>query len=101
MDDLSFQLGNRAVGKSDIRDRQVYVTATGQLRFALSADGSKTITSPKAYNDGKWHQVAASLSSGSGMVLHVDGAKVASNAAVTTAVTLYEAARQRGAPAGS
>lgn len=77
--------GNRAVGKSDIRDRQVYVTATGQLRFALSADGSKTITSPKAYNDGKWHQVTASLSSGSGMVLHVDGAKVASNAAVTTA----------------
>ena len=77
--------GNKAVGKSEIHDRQVYVTSTGQLAFYVSSGGSKTITSPKTYNDGKWHQVTASLSSGSGMVLSVDGAKVASNATVTSA----------------
>ena len=76
--------GNKAVGKSEIHDRQVYVTSTGQLAFNVSSGGSKTITSSKTYNDGRWHQVVASLSSG-GMVLHVDGAKVASNATVTSA----------------
>ena len=77
--------GNKAVGKSEIRDRQVYLTASGQLAYYVNGSTPKTITSPKAYNDGKWHQVVASLSSGTGMVLSVDGAKVASYATVTSA----------------
>jgi PKD repeat protein len=77
--------GNKPVGKSEIHDRQVYLTQTGQLSYSVNASTTRTISSSKAYNDGKWHQVVASLSSGSGMALYVDGAKVASYAAVTSA----------------
>jgi PKD repeat protein len=77
--------GNQATGKSYFHDRQVYLTPSGQLTYVVNPGSVKSISSPKAYNDGKWHQVVATLSSGSGMVLYVDGAKVASWSSVTSA----------------
>ncbi|MGI3784516.1 MAG: PKD domain-containing protein, partial [Janthinobacterium lividum] len=75
--------GATVFDKSYIHDRQVYLTPGGQLVFYLNPGSAKSIQTPKAYNDGKWHQVVASLSS-SGMALYVDGSKVASWSAVTS-----------------
>jgi len=79
-----FGFGDVPSGTSYRHDRQVYLNSTGKLVYYLDPNGSKSITSPKAYNDGAWHQVVASLSPSAGMVLYVDGAKVASWAASTT-----------------
>ena len=76
--------GNKAVGKSEYHDRQVYMTSSGQLTYYVNPGSSKTITTSKSYNDGKWHQVVASLSS-AGMVFYVDGAQVGSFSSVTSA----------------
>lgn len=78
--------GAQVFDKSYLHDRQVYLTASGQLVYYVNPGSSKSISSPKTgYNDGKWHQVVATLSSTSGMVLYVDGAKVASWSAVKSA----------------
>jgi hypothetical protein len=66
-------------------DRQVYLDSGGQLTFGTKPGASPlTIRSPLAYNDGNWHHAAASVGP-AGQKLYVDGALVASNAAVTTA----------------
>jgi PKD repeat protein len=77
--------GATVFDKSSLHDRQVYLTPSGQLMFYVNPGSAKSISSPKSYNDGKWHQVVASLSSTSGMVLYVDGAKVASWSTVKSA----------------
>ena len=77
--------GATVFDKSYIHDRQVYMTPGGQLVYYVNPGSAKSIQTAKSYNDGKWHQVVASLSSTSGMVLYVDGAKVASWSAVKSA----------------
>ncbi|MGI3782898.1 MAG: PKD domain-containing protein, partial [Janthinobacterium lividum] len=58
--------------------------ASGNLVYYLDQSGtSRSITSPKTYNDGAWHHVVATLSS-SGMVLYADGAKAASWTSITS-----------------
>ena len=77
--------GDVPTGSSYRHDRQVYLNASGNLVYYLDQNGaSKSITSPKAYNNGAWHHVVATLSSGSGMVLYVDGAKVSSWSSITS-----------------
>ncbi|SEP61783.1 PKD domain-containing protein [Microlunatus flavus] len=77
--------GDVPTGTSYRHDRQVYLNASGKIVYYLDQQGtSRAITSTKSYNDGAWHQVVATLSSTSGMVLYVDGAKVASWAAITS-----------------
>lgn len=51
----------------------------------LNGGAYQTLTSPSAVTDGKWHYVAATMSSSAGMTLYVDGKTVASNAAYTAA----------------
>jgi concanavalin A-like lectin/glucanase superfamily protein len=65
--------GNSKKGKSSSYDRQIYMLNDGQLVFGVGA--TKTIETSDAYNDGKWHDVVATLSS-SGMSLYVDGSRV-------------------------
>jgi Concanavalin A-like lectin/glucanases superfamily len=65
--------GNSKKGKSSSYDRQIYMLNDGQLVFGVGA--TKTIEAPDAYNDGKWHDAVATLSS-SGMSLYVDGSRV-------------------------
>lgn len=62
-------------------DRQVYLTSTGRVAFgARAATGGAvdSATSETAYADGKWHQVVA-VQSATGLVLFVDGARVATD----------------------
>ncbi|MCZ2405063.1 hypothetical protein IV498_18360 [Paenarthrobacter sp. Z7-10] len=44
----------------------------------------KTVISPKAYNDGSWHQAIVTLST-NGMILYIDGQNAAADPATTTA----------------
>ena len=76
--------GDVPTGSSYRHDRQVYLNASGKLVYYLDQSGtSRSITSPKSYNDGAWHHVVATLSS-SGMVLYADGAKSASWSSITS-----------------
>jgi hypothetical protein len=52
---------------------------SGQLHFGIYNGSTQTADSPASYNDGKWHQVAATLSATAGASLYVDGSLVASN----------------------
>ena len=76
--------GDQQTGNSSSYDRQVYMSDNGQLTFGVYPGGVAVVTSSKSYNDGQWHQVVATLGS-NGMVLWVDGLKVASRTDVTTA----------------
>lgn len=76
--------GNSATGLSSGYDRHVYMTNAGNVVFGVHPGRVETVQSPRAYNDGAWHHVAASLGSG-GMRLLVDGQLVGSRATVTSA----------------
>ena len=79
--------GNSQNGSSGTFDRHIYLTSGGQLTFGVYNGGANTITSSAAYNNGLWHQVVATFSPGTGAILYVDGAVVASNPAFTVAET--------------
>ena len=72
-------------GDAGSHDRQVYLSPTGQVVYYLNPGTARSIGSPRSYNDGAWHQVVSTLSPTAGMVLYVDGAKVASWSSVTAA----------------
>ncbi|MDR6169945.1 LamG domain-containing protein [Curtobacterium sp. SORGH_AS_0776] len=76
--------GSNQVAASGQHDRQVYLNTAGQLVFGTYNGTTQVVTSPKAYTDGAWHHVVATMSAGTGMRLYADGALVASNAAFTT-----------------
>jgi PKD repeat protein len=76
--------GDSNAGTSSNYDRQIYMTNAGNLVFGVYSSGPRTLTSPLPYNDGQWHQVVASLDS-SGMVLYLDGKRVARDTGVTGA----------------
>jgi signal peptidase I len=78
--------GNGTNGSTSSQyDRHVYMADSGQLLFGVYDNQFSTITSPAAYNDGRWHLVTATLSGSTGMRLYVDGGLVASNAGVVSA----------------
>lgn len=54
------------------------MTNAGKLVFGVSGSGFKTLESPKAYNDGTWHQAVATQGP-TGMRLYVDGHLLKSN----------------------
>lgn len=76
--------GNKSTETSNNYDRHVYMEPDGRITFGVYPGSSQTITSATAYNDGQWHQIAAGLSS-DGMVLYVDGQRVAARSDVTSA----------------
>ncbi len=80
-------LGNSRSGLSTVTDRNLYLRNNGTIGFATNPGAVQSVVTPKAYNDGKWHHVVATLS-GAGSVLYVDGAKVAANSAQTSASSL-------------
>lgn len=77
--------GDSQVITSNGYDRHIYMTNSGTLNFGTYNGSTQIISTTNAYNDGSWHQVAASLSSTGGQKLYIDGFLVASNAAYTTA----------------
>ncbi len=74
--------GSSATGNSSSYDRHIYMTTGGQILFGVYPGSSQTIGGPKAYNDGQWHHVVATMGPG-GMALYVDGVRVGRNTAVT------------------
>ncbi|WP_255513602.1 PKD domain-containing protein [Homoserinibacter sp. GY 40078] len=74
--------GSSATGNSGSYDRHLYMSNDGRINFGVYPNASRIITSGKAYNDGQWHHVVATLGSG-GMALYVDSVRVARNTAVT------------------
>jgi hypothetical protein len=70
---------------SSSRDRLVYMRNDGRLTFGVYNGTPVTITSPNAYNDGRWHMVTATFSGTYGAKLYVDGAVVAQNSAMNDA----------------
>ncbi|UOX99768.1 PKD domain-containing protein [Blastococcus sp. PRF04-17] len=78
-----------ASGSSSTYDRQVYLDSRGRVNFGVKTPANKnrltvrTVTSSASFNDGKWHHVAASLSS-AGMALYVDGTLVDARTDTTT-----------------
>ncbi|MCX4728534.1 LamG domain-containing protein [Streptomyces sp. NBC_01306] len=70
--------GDNTTAASKKYDKQVYMTNAGKLVFGVSGSGFKTLESPKAYNDGTWHQAVATQGP-TGMRLYVDGHLLKSN----------------------
>ena len=75
-----------ASGSPTTYDRQVFLTAAGNVAFGMKTSSPVTVTSPGAYNDGQWHYVTATFGGG-GQKLYLDGVLAASNAN-TSAATL-------------
>ncbi len=65
-------------------DRVVYLSNDGRVFFGIYPGVVRTINTTAAYNDGKWHHVAATLGP-DGMKLYLDGQLSASNSAWTAA----------------
>jgi len=76
--------GNSTTGNSTSYDRMVFMDAAGRLNFGIYDGATKIVTSTDSYNDGQWHQVAATLDK-TGLVLYVDGKRVASRTDATRA----------------
>ncbi|GAA1436824.1 hypothetical protein GCM10009616_37500 [Microlunatus lacustris] len=76
--------GNVRTGPSVVFDRHLYLTTSGRVVVGVYLNGARTVSSPASYNDGRWHQAVATVSS-SGMRLYLDGAPVAVDASVTGA----------------
>ena len=64
-------------------DRQLWMSNDGRLHAGVYPDRVEVASSAKSYNDGKWHQVAMSLGK-DGLILYVDGQKVAQNTKATS-----------------
>ena len=79
-------IGSANTGSSVVYDRQISMDKNGRLLFDVSTPTRvmRTVTSSAAYNDGKWHHVAASFGSG-GMILYVDGKRVGGRTDTTSA----------------
>jgi PKD repeat protein len=76
--------GNATTGLSSAYDRHVYMDAQGRLSFGVYAGGQRVITTDGAFNDGRWHHVAGSMSR-AGLSLYVDGQLVGTRADVVRA----------------
>jgi PKD repeat protein len=76
--------GNAATGNSSSYDRHLYMTNDGRFVFGVYPGFTATVQSKAGFNDGQWHHVAAGLSA-DGLVLYVDGKRVARNTGVTSA----------------
>jgi PKD repeat protein len=70
--------GSNATGDSSSYDRHVYMTNDGRLVYGNYNNGTYTIETSKAYNDGTWHHVVATQGA-NGMTMYVDGSLVGTN----------------------
>ncbi|MFQ4147847.1 PKD domain-containing protein [Arthrobacter sp. LAPM80] len=75
--------GSNATGSSSSYDRHLYMDNAGHILFGVYTGTTQTVATTGKFNDGAWHQVAASLGP-NGMVLYVDGVQVGQNATVTS-----------------
>jgi hypothetical protein len=64
--------GSSPSGTSVNKDRQIWMSDSGQLNFGINTGSPLSIQSPASYNDGQWHQVVATEGF-DGLNLYVDG----------------------------
>jgi hypothetical protein len=73
--------GSSANGASSQSDRKIWMTNTGLISTGIYNGSPQVVTSPLSYNDGFWHQAAATYT-GNGttgtFMLYVDGTLVGS-----------------------
>ena len=74
--------GNAQTGTSTNYDRHLYLDNAGRVWFGVYNGTTSTLQSTNPINDGKWHQVVATLGP-NGMALYVDGQQVGSRSDVT------------------
>jgi len=66
-------------------DRMIWMDNSGHICAGENSSGSiKSSCSTSSYNNGAWHYVVASFSSGSGLTLYVDNSSVATNTGATS-----------------
>lgn len=70
--------GNNTTRNSSRYDKHIYMTNSGQLIFGAYNGAARTVMTPLAYNDGKWHHVVGTQGTG-GMNLYVDGKRIGGN----------------------
>lgn len=75
--------GGSSTGTSGNYDRMIYMNNDGRLMFGVYPGTVRTVQSSKAYNDGEWHHVVATLGA-NGMQLFVDGKKLDSRTDTTS-----------------
>ncbi|SHJ16935.1 PKD domain-containing protein [Actinomyces denticolens] len=66
------------------RDRILYMTPDGTIRFGVYPGAVKIVDSQPGLNDGQWHHIVATLGV-AGQNLYIDGSLAASDGSVTTA----------------
>lgn len=74
--------GANTTHPSNHYDKHIYMTNNGRLTFGVNPGAIRTISTPAAYNDGKWHLVVATEGT-NGIKLYVDGVQRAADASVT------------------
>ena len=79
-----FSFDNTQFQGPSMWDRHLWLDPTGHLVWGVYPNAVQEVTSPGTYADGAWHQVVTSVGA-AGMKLYVDGALVASNAAIVNA----------------
>jgi PKD repeat protein len=80
--------GDSQTGNSVLTDRHLYMDNSGRLIFGVAPRGVVTITSPRTYRDGQWHQAVTTLGA-DGIRLYVDGQQVAARADTTSAEDIF------------
>jgi hypothetical protein len=78
--------GDSQTGTSTYRDRNIYMSDSGQIYFGVAPGGIvTTINTAASYNNDAWHHIVATQSSTSGMTLYVDGVSRATSSSGTSA----------------
>jgi len=84
-----FGFSSAQAGTSSLSGRHLYLSNSGKLSFGMTQNHKRRVlTSKRTYRDGKWHQ-AAVTSGPAGTTLYVDGALIASSAAMLDAEDYY------------
>jgi PKD repeat protein len=76
--------GNNPTGLSSNYDRHIYMAPDGRLWFGVWNNGSYTVNTSQALNDGQWHHAVGTMDA-SGLTLYVDGKRIGRNGATSTA----------------
>jgi signal peptidase I len=95
--------GSTVGATSSTEDRTLRMTATGQLTYGdWVSNPLRAISTPRAYNDGAWHQVVVAVANPSSFgdtVIYVDGSPVTSGQ--TSKAAAYTGYWHIGAGSGS
>jgi PKD repeat protein len=76
--------GNNNTGTSTNYDRHIYMSPNGRVSFGVYNNGSYTVTTPGALNDGQWHHVVGTMGPG-GLTFYADGRQVGTNGGTSVA----------------